>query len=274
MVHHRSCECPLQFLFAVHWILSSSPSMLLLPRQSRRGNQHRCLIGRRKHSGTANPDDRQRRRRRRRKWCRSVQPDGIILRCQCRCHVMHVTAIAIGVAWTLAWRPLWLLYRRGHGARFDRTGRRRLRRQAVSIHHFYRRRRVSGDLMQLDLEPGEAPYSQELLHEDLDWIIKNKSNGDFSRDASYFRGNLPIVPDQRLQPSSICVYGNVHDLVVCVQIYMTKYRNVIAFTTPLTPEQSITCYVNDPDTIADFLREYFDKKSITIVLDEPAVDID
>ena len=51
---------------------------------------------------------------------------------------------------------------------------------------------------------------------------------------------------------------------------MTQYRNVIAFTTPLTPEQSITCYVNDPDTIADFLREYFDKKSITIVLDEPA----
>ena len=56
---------------------SVSPSMLLLPRQSCRGNQHRCLIGRRKHSGTANPDDRQRRRRRRRKWRRSVRPDGI-----------------------------------------------------------------------------------------------------------------------------------------------------------------------------------------------------
>ena len=42
------------------------------------------------------------------------------------------------------------------------------------------------------------------------------------------------------------------------------------FTTPLTPEQSITCYVADPDTIADFLKEYFEKKSITIVLDKPA----
>ena len=60
---------------------------------------------------------------------------------------------------------------------------------------------------------------------------------------------------QRIQPSSICVYGNVHDLVVCIQIYMTQYRNVIAFTTPLTPEQTITCYVTDPDTIADFLKE-------------------
>ena len=138
------------------------------------------------------------------------------------------------------------------------------------IHYDIEKSLSEHDLTQLDLEPGEAPYTQELLYEDLDWIIKNESNGDFSRDASYFRGRIPIVPDQRLQPNSICVYGNVHDLVVCVQIYMTQYRNVIAFTTPLTPEQSITCYVNDPDTIADFLREYFDKKSITIVLDEPA----
>ena len=57
---------------------------------------------------------------------------------------------------------------------------------------------------------------------------------------------------------------------MCVLIYMTQYRNVITFTTPLIPEQSITCYVTDPDTIADFLKEYFDEKSITIVLDEPA----
>ena len=51
---------------------------------------------------------------------------------------------------------------------------------------------------------------------------------------------------------------------------MTQYRNVITFTTPLIPEQSIICYVTDPDTIADFLKECFDEKSITIVLDEPA----
>ena len=139
------------------------------------------------------------------------------------------------------------------------------------IHYDIEKSLSEHDLTQLDLDgEGEAPYTQELLHEHLDWIIKNESYGDFSRDASYFRGKLLIVPDQRIQPSSICVYGNVHDLVVCIQIYMTQYRNVIAFTTPLTPEQTITCYVTDPDTIADFLKEYFDKKSITIVLDEPA----
>ena len=38
---------------------------------------------------------------------------------------------------------------------------------------------------------------------------------------------------------------------------MTKYQNVTAFTMLLTPKQSITCYVNDPDITGNFLKENF-----------------
>ena len=75
------------------------------------------------------------------------------------------------------------------------------------IHYDIEKSLSEHDLTQLDLDgEGEAPYTQELLHEHLDWIIKNESYGDFSRDASYFRGKILIVPDQRIQTSSICVY--------------------------------------------------------------------
>ncbi len=71
------------------------------------------------------------------------------------------------------------------------------------IHYDIEKSLSEHDLTQLDLEPGEAPYTQELLHEHLDWIIKNESYGDFSRDASYFRGKILIVPDQRIQPRAV-----------------------------------------------------------------------
>jgi hypothetical protein len=40
------------------------------------------------------------------------------------------------------------------------------------IHYDIEKSLFEHDLTQLDLEPGEAPGTQELLHEDLDWIIK------------------------------------------------------------------------------------------------------
>jgi hypothetical protein len=39
------------------------------------------------------------------------------------------------------------------------------------------------------------------------------------------------------------------------------------FIAPLTPEQSVTCYVDNSDTVADFRSAYYDKKPITVVFD-------
>ena len=64
----------------------------------------------------------------------------------------------------------------------------------------------------------------------------------------------------------ILVYGIMHDLVVRTSIYLTQYRNVIGINVPQTPDKSATFYTIHIDTIAKFLKEYFDKSPITVVL--------
>ena len=65
----------------------------------------------------------------------------------------------------------------------------------------------------------------------------------------------------------IYVYGLVHDFVVRVSIYLTQYRNVIRIDVPQTPDIAATLYTIHIDTVAKFLKEYFDKTPITVVLD-------
>ena len=59
----------------------------------------------------------------------------------------------------------------------------------------------------------------------------------------------------------------VHDLVVRASIYVTQYRNVIGIDVPQTPDKSASLYTIHIDTVAKFLKEYFDKTPITVVLD-------
>lgn len=61
--------------------------------------------------------------------------------------------------------------------------------------------------------------------------------------------------------------GNVDANSTCVQILMTKYRIVIAFTTPLIDEFLI-CYVNNLEDVSHFLIKFYDKEPIVVVLDD------
>ncbi len=76
-----------------------------------------------------------------------------------------------------------------------------------SINHDAEKQRSENESRQLDLKPSGAP--SKALH------AFNMNQMGMSPEMSQFRGSGPIVPDLQLQPSSrICVYGNVHDLVV------------------------------------------------------------
>ena len=130
---------------------------------------------------------------------------------------------------------------------------------------------------------------EKTTHEDLDqvvdWIVANESNGDFSRDAWQFITRIPInkreIPIIRTNVSYPCilVYGIVHDLIVRASIYLTTFRNVIGIDVPHTPDKSGLCYTlhhqhksatlytNNINNVAKFLKEYFDKTPITVVLD-------
>ena len=126
--------------------------------------------------------------------------------------------------------------------------------------------------------------TQNDLEHDIDWIIANVSNGDFSRDACQFIRMIPVatreipiigtrstlgwnVHDGGWNVPCILVYGIVHDLVVRASIYLTQYRNVIGIDVPQTPDKSATLYTIHIDTVAKFLKEYFDKTPINVVLD-------
>ena len=136
--------------------------------------------------------------------------------------------------------------------------------------------------MESDLEEPDFTHN-DLVH-DVDWIIANDSNGDFSRDACQFIRRIPVakreipiirtrnisgwnVHDGEWNVPCILVYGIVHDLVVRASIYLTQYRNVIGIDVPQTPDKSATFYTIHIDTVAKFLKEYFDKTPITVVLD-------
>jgi len=122
------------------------------------------------------------------------------------------------------------------------------------------------------------------VEHDVELIIAKESNGDFSQDECQIRRRMPVatreIPTIRTRNRSgwnfhdakwnwpcIHVYGLVHDLVVRVNIYLTQYRNVIGIDVPQTPDKSATLNTIHIDTVAKFLKEYFDKTPITVVLD-------
>ena len=64
-------------------------------------------------------------------------------------------------------------------------------------------------------------------------------------------------------PNMIYIYGEVNGHTTIVQIFMTQYWNVIAFTTQLT-EDYIQCYVNKIEDVSNFLIKLYDKKPIVL----------
>ena len=130
----------------------------------------------------------------------------------------------------------------------------------------------------------EPETSQDDVEHDVELIIAKDSNGDFSQDESQIIRRMPVatreIPTIRTRNKSgwnvhdgesnwpcIHVYGIVHDLVVRVSIYLTQYRNVIGIDVPQTPDLTVSLYTIHIDTVAKFLKEYFDKTPITVVLD-------
>ena len=129
--------------------------------------------------------------------------------------------------------------------------------------------------MELGSLLNEPATTQEDVEHDVELIIANDSNGDFSQDECQIRRRTPVATREittiwtrnRLNRPCIHVYGLVHDFVVRVSIYLTQYRNVIRIDVPQTPDIAATLYTIHIDTVAKFLKEYFDKTPITVVLD-------
>ena len=88
----------------------------------------------------------------------------------------------------------------------------------------------------------EPETTQNDLEQDVEWIIANDSNGDFSRDACQFIRRIPVaareipiirtrntfgwnVHDGGWNVPCILVYEIVHDLDVRASIYLTQYRH-------------------------------------------------
>ena len=137
----------------------------------------------------------------------------------------------------------------------------------------------------------EPETTQDDVEHDVELIIAKDSNGDFSQDECQIIRRMPVatreIPTIRTRNRSgwnfhdakwnwpcIHVYGLVHDLVVRVNIYLTQYRNVIGIDVPQTPDKSATLYTIHIDTVAKFLKEYFDKTPITVALDNDDNDDD
>jgi hypothetical protein len=142
------------------------------------------------------------------------------------------------------------------------------------------------DLRRMEMESHleEPETTQNDLEHDVDWIIANDSNGDFSRDACRFirripvaKRDIPIIRTRNIfgwnvhygewNMPCILVYGIVHDLVVRASICLTQYWNVIGIDVSQTPDKSASFYTIHIDTVAKFLKEYFDKTPITVFLD-------
>ena len=100
----------------------------------------------------------------------------------------------------------------------------------------------------------------------VDRMIETESHGAFSRYESQFRSSIPIVRPSVSGPACTYIYGKVHDLVVCVVIYMMIDPNLIGLVAPKTSEEYFSNTV-DIDTLAKFLKEYFDKTPSTVVFD-------
>jgi len=141
------------------------------------------------------------------------------------------------------------------------------------------------DLRRMEIDAKSAETTIEEMDEFVDWIIANESNGDFSRDAWELMDRIPIMNRRigiiRTNAGYPCILvcGIVRDLIAQVCIYLTTYRNVIGISVPHTPDKSGLClqnhpqhksaelYTNNINNVAKFLKEYFDKTPITVVLD-------
>jgi hypothetical protein len=143
--------------------------------------------------------------------------------------------------------------------------------------------------MELFSHLDEPETSQYDVEHDVELIIAQDSNGDFSQDECQIIRRMPVATreiltirtsnrsgwnfhDGKWNLPCIHVYGLVHDLVVRVSIYLTQYRNVIGIDVPQTPDLTASLYTIHIDTVAKFLTEYFDKtpnvtQPITVVLD-------
>ena len=92
----------------------------------------------------------------------------------------------------------------------------------------------------------------------LFWLL---TGAEWTKGA--FGGCMDINADQ-----DICVMGMVNGVCVCVKISITEYSNVIACSTPTRPTELITCYLNNTLNITQFLRTYYDRMPVTVIIDE------
>ena len=121
--------------------------------------------------------------------------------------------------------------------------------------------------------PEQAEREEERMRHErqfqqaVDGIIHD-SRGAFSREESQFTSSLPTlsIGISVFGPVITRIYGKVHDLVVCVAFYQEMDTNFITLWAPMGPHEHFSRTV-DIDSFAKFLKEYFDKTPITIVLD-------
>jgi len=124
------------------------------------------------------------------------------------------------------------------------------------------------DLALLSKEIGN--YDRETIEdvfESLSRVCHNDSNGNFRIYAAgiHYAENC-LGPSNSTKLASICISGLVHGIGTEVQIYKTHIAHVIGFKPPMAPGESMTCFVNNADAIANFLKAYYDKP--VVVLDE------
>ena len=118
---------------------------------------------------------------------------------------------------------------------------------------------ISEDTIEIPENPADMPAFRERENERMrqqcrfqqavDRMIETESHGAFSRNESQFRSSIPIVRPNVFGPACNYIYGKVHDLVVCVVIYMMNDPNLIGLVAPKTSEE---CFLNtvDIDTLA------------------------
>ena len=94
-------------------------------------------------------------------------------------------------------------------------------------------------------------------------LVFQRENTEISRILLRCDDDTDDETDDEHFPNMIYVYGKVNGNTTIVQIFMTQYTNVIAFTTPLT-DDNIRCYVNKIEDVSNFLIKLYDKKPIVL----------
>ena len=117
---------------------------------------------------------------------------------------------------------------------------------------------IPADILVFRERENERRRHQCQFQQAVDRMIETESHGAFSRYESQFRSSIPIVRPRVWSQACIRIYGKVHDLVVCVVIYMMIDPNLIGLVAPKTSEEYFSNTV-DIDTLAKFLKEYFDR---------------